>query len=87
MHPFYGPNAILLSEGSSGWIGLASMAIYLLFWAVVILFAYRAFKKYIQGKFSSENPHDNSLKILNERYARGEIGREEFLEKKSDLKS
>ena len=52
-----------------------------------MFFAYRAFKKYIQGRFSSENPHDNSLKILNERYARGEIGREEFLEKKSDLKS
>lgn len=39
MHPFYGPGSKFLGEGNIWWLGMASMLLYLLFWAVVIIFA------------------------------------------------
>lgn len=85
MHPFYGPSSRLLEEGTYWWMGLASMAIYLLFWAVVIAIAIRLFKKYCIGSELSKTREDTAITILRERYAKGEIDSEEFRKKKADL--
>ena len=85
MHPFYGPSSELLSQGNSSWIGLASMILYLVFWAVVIIIAYRMVKKYFIKEYDSKVKEDTAMSILRERYARGEIDSKEFKEKKADL--
>jgi putative membrane protein len=56
----------------------------LLFWVLVIV-ALVALGKWIFER-SGDRPRDKTaLDILKERYARGEIGKEEFEQKKSDL--
>lgn len=63
------------------WGGAVHM---LLFWIVLIL-VIAALAKWIFGK-TAEPPHgQTALEILKERYARGEIGKEEFDQKKSDI--
>lgn len=85
MHPFYGAVSEFFAEGY-WWVGLLSMVLYLLFWAVVIVFAVKLFKKYFADRPNPPKPEgDSALKILRERYARGEIDAEEFKRKKSDL--
>lgn len=85
MHPFYGAVNEFFAEGY-WWVGLLSMAKYLIFWAVVILFAVKLFKKYFTDRPTPpKSEEDSALKILRERYARGEIDAEEFKQKKSDL--
>ena len=85
MHPFYGPSSLLLQEGNNWWLGLASMGMYLLFWAVVIIFAVRFFKKYFLRTGRPGNGMDPAMEILRERYARGEIDGEEFKRMRDDL--
>ncbi|OGI50451.1 MAG: electron transporter RnfE [Candidatus Muproteobacteria bacterium RIFCSPHIGHO2_12_FULL_60_33] len=67
------------------WGGAVHM---LLFWVVLILII-AALAKWIFGKpgdSSRDAPRGKSaLDILKERYARGEIGKEEFEQKKRDL--
>ncbi|SFE53679.1 SHOCT domain-containing protein [Trichococcus pasteurii] len=85
MHPFYGAVSEFFAEGY-WWIGLLSMVLYLLFWAVVIVFAVKLFKKYFADReIPPKTKEDSALTILRERYARGEIDAEEFKQKKSDL--
>ncbi len=67
------------------WGGVVHM---LLFWIVLIL-VIAALAKWIFGK-PADSPHaaprgESALDILKERYARGEIGKEEFEQKKRDL--
>ncbi|MPM37587.1 hypothetical protein SDC9_84205 [bioreactor metagenome] len=85
MHPFYGAVSEFFAEGY-WWVGLLSMVLYLLFWAVVIVFAVKLFKKYFADReIPPKTKEDSALRILRERYARGEIDAEEFKQKKSDL--
>jgi len=85
MHPFYGAVSEFFAEGY-WWVGLLSMVLYLLFWAVVIIFAVKLFKKYFADReIPPKTKEDSALTILRERYARGEIDAEEFKQKKSDL--
>lgn len=83
MNPYYGPSSLLLQGADTAWIGLLSMVFYLLFWAVVIILAYRFVRNNVIGKTLSRK--DTSLIILRERYAKGEIDRSGFLEKQADL--
>jgi len=85
MHPFYGPGIQFMGEGYIWWLGMASMILYLFFWAVVIIFAVRLFKKYFLGPDQPKAKEDTALSILRERYAKGEIDAEEFKQKKADL--
>jgi putative membrane protein len=64
---------------------LASIVLYLLFWAVVIIIAFGLFKKYYLRMDHPKSKEDTALSILRERYARGEIDAEEFKQKKADL--
>ena len=73
MHPFYSPNSQLLSSGESAWIGFLSMALYLLFWAVVMAVVIRLIIKYLPHLAKPSAPQDHAFSILRERYARGEL--------------
>lgn len=56
----------------------------LLWWALIIV-ALVALVKWLINQFKSESSHKTPLNILKERYARGEIDRKEFEEKKKEL--
>ncbi|SHJ24194.1 putative membrane protein [Dethiosulfatibacter aminovorans DSM 17477] len=84
MHPFYGPNGELLN-GGTWWLGLISMVLYLLFWAVVIFIVLRLFKKYYTMWNQQGSREDTAMTVLRERYARGEIDEEEFRSRKAVL--
>jgi len=64
-----------------GWGGGIFM---LIFWVALILFIVWAVKE-IGGSRESRKESDAALEILKQRYAKGEISREEFEAKKSDL--
>jgi putative membrane protein len=58
-----------------------------LFWAVVILFFVWVVRE-VSGRNNRDKTHSKSaLDILRERYAKGEIDKKEFEEKKKDLDS
>ncbi len=63
-----------------GWLFMA------LFWLAIILAVVALLKWLLGSSARSDEPRPkDALEILKERYARGEIGREEFQEKKRDL--
>ncbi|MDA8383834.1 MAG: SHOCT domain-containing protein [Betaproteobacteria bacterium] len=67
-----------------GWFGM------MLFWLVPILLVALALKYFFDGGIrpspGAREEKQKALVVLEERYARGEIDREEFLEKRDDLK-
>ena len=65
-----------------GW-GLGGGIMMLLFWAVIILLIVWAIKKF-NGP-SNDHVNLSAPDILKERYAKGEINKEEFESKKKDL--
>ncbi|MEW6400204.1 MAG: SHOCT domain-containing protein [Chloroflexota bacterium] len=70
----------------SHWLGGLGMAF---FWLIPILLVFVAVK-YLKGERPSNAPdgerRPDALAVLEERYARGEVGREEYLQKRDDLK-
>ena len=84
-HPFYGPNSRFLAQENARWVGLASMLLYLFFWAVVMIYAFRLVNKYF---FDSPKiiPTDRAMEILRERYASGAIGEAAFKQQQAVLR-
>lgn len=79
MHPFYGPSARLLGERATSVAGLVSMAAYLAFWAGALVVA----KRELDARFPRVPPDvgsDPAMRLLRERYARGEIDAVQFAE-------
>jgi putative membrane protein len=68
-------------HGGWGWFGGIGM---LLFWVLVIL-GVVALAKWLFAGGSRPPAGPGALDILEQRYARGEIGREEFEQKRRDL--
>jgi len=62
-----------------GWLGM------LLIWLVPIILLLAAIK-YLAAGSRSDGQGKTPLEILEEAYARGEISRDEFLQKRDDLK-
>jgi putative membrane protein len=67
-----------------GWIWM------LLFWLIPLLLVLAAVKYLFSGKSQpggeSREGKGKALDVLEERYARGEINREEFIQKRDDLR-
>ncbi len=73
------------AEHGGWWMGIGIVHM-LLFWGLIIL-AIAALVKWRSGTSrTSEHSRDRTaLEILQERYARGEIDREEYEQKRADL--
>ncbi len=72
--------------GSMSW-GWGGMLFQLLFWLVIIFLIVWGVKQ-LAGRSQNSNQltrKDNALEILRERYAKGEIDKQEFEAKKRDL--
>lgn len=78
----YWGNNIMGGWGVFGILGLISM---LLFWLLIIL-GVIALVRYLGGFGKTIRPEKTPLDILKQRYAKGEIDKKEFEEKKKDLK-
>ena len=74
MHPMW---------GMWGLWGIGMMLFMLVFWGLVFVAIVVAIRWLAQQGKGSRS--DSALEILRERYARGEIDREEFLARKRDL--
>jgi putative membrane protein len=71
--------------GVGGWIAMALMM--LLFWAgvvTVVILLVRGSRPWHGGPYGS--PHDEAERILNERFARGEIDATELNERRAALR-
>ena len=69
-----------------GWLGMAiGMIGTLLFWILIIVGIVVLVKWLARSQSPGAPPAKTALDILKERYARGEIEREEFEQKKRDL--
>ena len=64
-----------------GWFGGGIMMV--VFWVLLVVFIVWMVRE-ISGK-NSRSSSSNALEILKERYAKGEIDKKEFEEKKKDL--
>jgi putative membrane protein len=67
-----------------GW-GLWGMAHMLLWWVLIILGIVVLVRWLARPSAGREHPPETALDILKKRYARGEIEREEFEQRKRDL--
>ncbi len=83
----YGPGYGMMSGyGYGGYYGPVHMVV----WAVILI-AIIVGVVWLVRSMSASNPHHLSpkrsagLDVLEERYARGEINRDEFLQKKKDI--
>lgn len=76
----------MMGDWGTGWFGMIFM---FLFWGLVIVGLVFLIKWLIQAtgdrRHSDTNTGSNAMEILRERYARGEINRDEFESMKRDL--
>ena len=68
-----------------GWFGFVMMGVFWILIIVAIIFAIRWLVVSSRGGSHSQKSEETALEILKKRYARGEINKEEFEEKKRDL--
>ena len=73
------------SNNPMGWFGFGFGWIFmLLFWGLIV-WGLAAFIRWLSKQVKDEDKDKSALEILKERYARGEIDKKEFSEKKKDL--
>jgi len=80
----HGPGMMDWGFGS-GWFGFILMVIFLILVIVAIIFLIRWLVVSSRAGSHGRKPEETALEILKKKYARGEINREEFEEKKRDL--
>jgi putative membrane protein len=68
--------------GMMDWFGGGLMMI--VFWILLIAFIVWIVRE-VGGKNTHSRPESNALEILKERYAKGEIDKKEFEDKKKDI--
>lgn len=80
----HGPGMMEWGYGT-GWIGMIIMAFFWIAVIVGIVFLIRWLILSTRAEGYKAHREDSALEILRKRYARGEINKEEFEEKKKDL--
>ena len=88
--PMFGPRGRMgpgmMGPWGMGWFGIIFVIfIVILVFVGLIIFLPQLKQKYKINKVETSNGKSNALEILKERYARGEIDKTEFEEKKSEL--
>jgi len=68
-----------------GWFGLIMMGVFWILIIVAIIFLIRWLVVSSRAGSHGQKPEETALEILKKRYARGEINKEEFEQKKRDL--
>ena len=68
--------------GGNGWSGIFMSGAMILFWGGVLAIGYYFLKTLVRG---NGHPSSDALRILKERYARGEISEAEFEQMKAKL--
>jgi putative membrane protein len=76
---YYGPN--MMSGNDWGW-GIFMM----LFWLMFLVFIIYVVIRLLRNHENSSNQKSNPIEIAKERYAKGEIKKDEFEQLKKDLK-
>ncbi len=87
MHPYYGPCSELVKEKKTFDMGVVSMAMYLVFWAVALVVEVKLVKKYFSKGCccQTETKADTTLKELRKKYTNGDISAKEFKRMKADI--
>jgi putative membrane protein len=86
MHDGYGMGPGMMGWGyGMGWVGMILMVAFWVAVIVGIVFLIRWLVISTRGGSRGGTSEDSALDILRKRYARGEINKEEFEEKKNDL--
>jgi putative membrane protein len=80
----HGPGMMEWGYGM-GWIGMIIMAVFWIAVIVGIIFLIRWLVLSARAEGQKAHHEDSAIEILRKRYARGEINKEEFEEKKKDL--
>ena len=76
-----------MGEYGMGGYGLWGGLVMVLFWGIIIILVIAVVRWLMGDRHSQMHEHSNrALEILEERYARGEIEREEYLQRRDDLK-
>jgi putative membrane protein len=75
----YGYDHFGMGFGGLGWLGM------ILAWVVPLVLLYLLLRRYSGDKGSRREK--TALEILQERYARGEINRDEYLKRRADLET
>ena len=71
--------------GTGGWWMLFGGVLFFLFWVGIILLAIWGWTRVAGSSAGQPSARQSPLDIVKERYARGEISKEEFEELKKDL--
>lgn len=78
----------MMGNGFGGWGGMGFGSLWMwIFWIVLIAGVVLLVRWMSRGAGSVGPPAESALDVLKRRYASGEIGREEFEQKKRDLQS
>lgn len=87
MHNWFGPAGNYMLQGNWWWMGAIGIAVRVILLIVVIYFLVKLLKRYEIGRTGSDQQRstDEAMRILRERYAKGEIDTEEFQRRKADL--
>ncbi len=83
----YGPDYGMMGWGGWGYYGPLNMIIWLLILGIVIagiVWLVRAMTRHAEPSYLPAR-RSPGLEVLEERYARGEINRDEYLQKKHDI--
>lgn len=74
----------MMGSGMMGW-GLLAAVFMVLFWVLVIWAVVALVRGLSQSGGSDSSRAESALEVLKKRYARGEISKEEYEERKKDL--
>ncbi len=80
------PFDMMYSWSDWGWLGPLHFVVPLLFWGLIIAAIIFVVRRVRSGDQASLVGHRSAgLELLEQRYARGEINRDEYLQKKADI--